>query len=281
MTASKLGMTRKEQKKRVFRDDHYANRLRPVCSWINLFPFCLSPGSLIVYAIASYTVVVFFIEASILMTLQMVQPVLTMIISVATRTEPFPSLRRVHGWAKLLAIASTVGGSILIVVETSSSHKDQTTNQANDTCSDTGLTKHSKSEMALAYFGLLSNITSFCIYVVLQKKLIFQNPKYLRWKQRPVTLTAWQLLLGYPVQLAFFPMAGMMETSCGDGIGPFTLRGRAIWALEYQIVMVAVIGVLVMSWCNSRLQPSLMTVWIPVTVSEPCVSVVKFSFPEV
>ena len=195
----------------------------------------------------------------------MAQPVVAMTISVLTKTEPAPNLRKILGWAKLFAIAMTVTGSVLVVLESSPKESEV---HVNGTCTASEAKESSSSGIALGYILLGWNLTAFCLFIVLQKRLLYQNPKYLRWKQRPVTFVAWCTLLGYPLQLVTLPVARFMASDkCGVHIGMFTMAGKAILVVEYQIFLNASLCVLLIAWAAIRLAPSVITVFIPTQVS--------------
>ena len=214
------------------------------------------------------TVVVasYYVEASIISIFQMAMPVLAWFISVLARTEPPPDLRTWQGWAKVVAIVITVTGSVAIVIESPSASNIDHTNRT-ISCVYGQQKATSSSEKSAGYILLVFNISSFCFYVVLQKRLLYFKKEYARWKEHPVSMMAWATALAYPVQSLTLPLAKLMASEeCDLDIDMWTMAGRSWWALEYSVIFNSTINILLIAWAVTRLPPSLVTIWVPAEV---------------
>jgi len=132
--------------------------------------------------------------------LQPVVPVWTAILAILTCVERVPSPLHLHTWAKVVGILLATGGAIeltLTGVDANSNSNSTDCNTTNTSGSNPGSPCGSPalSLQVLGYIAFFGNTLCFSVYVLLQKRFVFKSPDC-KWKQYPVTVTAYSYFFG-------------------------------------------------------------------------------------
>ena len=163
----------------------------------------------------------------------------TTLLAIVTRVEPFPSLTKCRGWAKVLGILLAVCGAVTMVL---------------DKVKDESSTKSEKStgSQFLGTILALGNTFMTAIYLLLQKRFIFQQPNGI-WKSRPVGVTTWAYCFG-TIFLGFSSLYNLTKPKT------FTeFPSTQVYPLLYAIFITSALCYLLVTWCNMQISSSLVT----------------------
>ena len=175
-------------------------------------------------------------------------PVWTALLAIIVRIEPFPDFRTLRGWAKSLGILLAAVGAIVMTVE-------KKTGQASDHSGSSS----SGSVNFVGYIFLLGNTLSMAVYILLQKKFIFDKEDSC-WKTKPVTVTAWSYLFG----AMFMALASLYYVNKPEKFTYFPQE--EVYPILYAIFIASGLCYLLISWCNMQISASLVTATWPLQV---------------
>ena len=192
-----------------------------------------------------YLLGVYYTTADIASMFQPLIPVWTTIIAIVTRTEKFPHLRKPKGWAKIMGIIlASAGAMTMIMVK----HKV-----------DTGSNSKESGELFLGYIFLLGNTICMGVYIVIQKKYIFNKPDSV-WRTLPVSVTAWAYFFGF-IAMA---LASLYYVKTPERYTQ--IPARAIYSIIYAIFITSALCYLLITWCNMQISSTVVTATWPLQV---------------
>lgn len=195
-----------------------------------------------------YLLGIYYTNANIASIFQPAIPVWTALLAIIVRIEPFPDFRTLHGWAKSLGILLAAVGAIVMTVE-------KKTGQASDHSGSSS----SGSVNFVGYIFLLGNTLSMAVYILLQKKFIFDKEDSC-WKTKPVTVTAWSYLFG----AMFMALASLYYVNKPEKFTYFPQE--EVYPILYAIFIASGLCYLLISWCNMQISASLVTATWPLQV---------------
>ena len=105
----------------------------------------------------------------------------------------------------------------------------------------------------------LGNTVSFAIYVLIQKKFIFDKEESC-WRTKPVTVTAWSNLFS----TIFMGLASLYYVNNPEKFTYFPKE--EMYPIFYAIFIVSGLCYLLISWCNMQISASLVTAACPLQV---------------
>ncbi|KAK3734154.1 hypothetical protein QZH41_017124 [Actinostola sp. cb2023] len=191
-----------------------------------------------------YILGIYYTNANIASIFQPSIPVWTAVLGIATGIEPFPPLNKAHGWAKIIGILLAAAGAVTMVL-------DKVT-------SDNGKLK---AGYGFGYLFLVLNTLSMAIYILLQKKLIFNKPDS-QWKNRPVAVTAWSYLFG-----TLFMALSSLYYVIINKLDKFTYFPKEeIYPIIYSIFIASSLCYLLITWCNMQISATIVTATWPLQV---------------
>ena len=190
-----------------------------------------------------YLLGVYYTNANITVIFQPAIPVWTVLLAIIVGLEPFPDFRTLRGWAKCLGILLAAAGAIVMTVQ----KKDQ------GGSSDSGRIPFG------GYIFPLGNTVSFAIYVLIQKKFIF-NKEESCWKTKPVTVTTWINLFA----AIFMALASLYYVNNPEKFTYFPKE--EIYPVLYAIFIGSGLCYLLISWCNMQISASLITATWPLSI---------------
>ena len=195
-----------------------------------------------------YLLGIYYTNANIASIFQPAIPVWTALLAIIVRIEPFPDFRTLRGWAKSLGILLAAVGAIVMTVE-------KKTGQASDHSGSSS----SGSVNFVGYIFLLGNTLSMAVYILLQKKFIFDKEDSC-WKTKPVTVTAWSYLFG----AMFMALASLYYVNKPEKFTYFPQE--EVYPILYAIFIASGLCYLLISWCNMQISASLVTATWPLQV---------------
>ncbi|KXJ22509.1 WAT1-related protein At3g45870 [Exaiptasia diaphana] len=191
-----------------------------------------------------YILGIYYTSANIASIFQPSIPVWTAILAVITRMEPLPPINKAHGWAKILGILLATTGAVTMVLDKVKSEKGEM-----------------KSSYGLGYLFLIINTLCTAIYMLLQKKLIF-NKVDSPWKQKPITLTAWSYLFG-----TIFMALSSLYYVFTNQFEKFTyFPQEEIYPIIYAIFVASSLCYMLITWCNMQISATVVTATWPLQV---------------
>ena len=191
-----------------------------------------------------YLLGIYYTNANVASIFQPAIPVWTAFLAILARIEPFPDFQTLRGWAKLVGIFLAAMGAVVMTAEKRAfgPNDDQSTNGR-----------------FLGYIFLIGNTLSMAIYVLLQKRFIF-NKDDSPWKTKPVTVTAWSYLFG----TVFMALASLYYVNQPEKFTYFPKE--EIYPIIYAIFIASGMCYLLISWCNMQISASLVTATWPLQV---------------
>uniref|UniRef100_A0A7M5V6G7 EamA domain-containing protein n=1 Tax=Clytia hemisphaerica TaxID=252671 RepID=A0A7M5V6G7_9CNID len=185
-------------------------------------------------------------------TASMFQPltaVLCTIVAILMKVEKVPKLSERTGLAKVVGICLATLGALIMTYSKNSKHSD--------------VSKDEKSKIGEPnLFGilcLLGNITTSSVWVVMQKKYIFNNPES-RWRQFPINVTAWSYFFG----ALWMALASTYYINDHD---KFHIRSKnVLYCLIYAIFVTSALCYGLITWCNMQVNASFVTASWPLQV---------------
>lgn len=191
-----------------------------------------------------YILGIYYTNANIASIFQPSIPVWTAILAIITRIEPFPALNKLHGWAKILGILLATLGAVTMVLEKIIFDKSEL-----------------KSGYGLGYLFLIINTLCSAIYVLLQKKLIFNKPDS-PWRQKPIAVTAWIYLFG----TIFMALSSLYYVITGQ-LDKFTYFPKEeIYPIIYAVFIASSLCYMLITWCNMQISATVVTATYPLQV---------------
>ena len=171
-------------------------------------------------------------------------PVVVVIVAVILRTEPCPRINTKGGFAKVFGVVLAVSGAIIMTYGKQN---------AGDAPKSVGTPK------PIGYIFLLINVSAAAVWVVLQKKYIF-NKVNMRWREYPINVTAWTYFYG----ALFMGLASFYYTGQPD---KFKIpKPEVYYCLIYSIFVTSALGYMLITWCNMLVNSSFVTASWPLQV---------------
>ena len=195
-----------------------------------------------------YLLGIYYTNANIASIFQPAIPVWTALLAIIARIEPFPDFRTIRGWAKCLGILLAAVGAIVMTTQKKSSR-----------AADGDGSSEAEDLQFIGYICLLGNTISMAIYVLLQKKFIF-NKEESSWKTKPVAITAWSYMFG----TMFMALASLYYVNKPEKFTYFPKE--EIYPILYAIFIASGLCYLLISWCNMQISASLVTATWPLQV---------------
>ena len=207
-----------------------------------------------------YIMGVYYAGADISSIFQPAIPVWTALLAIITRVEKPPSLKRLHGWAKIFGITFAVGGAVTMLTTKLTDTKTSSSSTLNKS-------HHSGFKTILGIIFLFANTICMAIYILIQKHYIFNRPT-LRWSQYPVSVTAWCYFFGtLCMAIASFYYVGKCPHvgACKDD--PWHIPKEEAIPLVYAIFIASALCYMLITWGNMHVSPSVVTAFWPLQVS--------------
>ena len=195
-----------------------------------------------------YLLGIYYTNANIASIFQPAIPVWTALIAIIVRMEPYPDFSTLRGWGKCLGILLAVAGAIVMTIEKKSGQ-----------VADHEGSSSSINIQFVGYIFLLGNTLSMSVYILFQKKFIFDKQDSC-WKTKPVNVTAWSYLFG----AMFMALASLYYVNKPEKFTYFPKE--EIYPVLYAIFITSVLCYLLISWCNMHLSASLVTATWPLQV---------------
>ena len=192
-----------------------------------------------------YILGVYFTNANIASIFQPAIPVWTALLAIIVRIEPFPDFRTLRGWAKCLGICLAAAGAVVMALQKNS-----------------GKAANNSDSSDIQFWGYsfpLGNTVSFAIYILIQKKFIFDKEESC-WSTKPVTVTAWSNLFS----TIFMGLASLYYVNSPEKFACFPKE--EIYPILYAIFIASGLCYLLISWGNMQISASLVTAACPLQV---------------
>ena len=122
---------------------------------------------------------------------------------------------------------------------------------------------------------LIGNTAGTSLYIVLQKKYIFLK-RDSRWRDYPVTVTAWAYMFGAVFMAISTPGVNLFSECHGDN--PWNFPGSAIYALIYAVVIASTINYLLIAWANMIVPSTLVVSFWPLQVMNALFLIVEVCY---
>ena len=195
-----------------------------------------------------YILGIYYSNANIASIFQPAIPVWTALLAIIVRIEPFPDFRTLRGWAKCLGILLAAAGAVVMATQKNSGK-----------AADHGGSSDSDNIQFWGYIFLLGNTLSMAIYVLVQKKFIFDKEESC-WRTKPVTVTAWSYMFG----AIFMALASLYYVNKPEKFTYFPKE--EVYPILYAIFIASGLCYLLISWCNMQISASLVTATWPLQV---------------
>ena len=211
--------------------------------WRDCFVFFLLGLTGIFLGQIFYLIGVTFVGANTASIFQQMIPIWTTIIAIITCTEKMPSIRKLSTWIKLVGILLSVIGAIEMSVL-----------QPN--------TQGPNSKYPwLGYLLLLLNTLSTSLYIVLQKKCIFEQTTNV-WRHHPVWVLAWSYVFG-SICISISSLYYVNTPSA------FYVSQEEWVALVYAVIIASSLCYILLTWANAQTSATIVTAFWPFQVL-PC-----------
>lgn len=192
--------------------------------------------------------------------IQPIIPVWTAILALVTCTERLPSLLHTHAYLKLLGVLTAAGGAIELVLTTGHTPHGLDTNStipihANSTSA------HSNVGLQLVgYVSLFANTMCVAIYVLIQKRFIFNSPTN-EWRKHPIYVTAYSYLFG----ALFMTLASTYYFVTGRAHA-YAITGTSVYTVIYAVFITSGTCSILLMWTTMHLSPTIVTAFWPLQV---------------
>ena len=130
-----------------------------------------------------YLLGIYYTNANIASIFQPAIPVWTALLAIIVRIEPYPDFRTLRGWGKCFGILLAAAGGY------SHDCREEIWSRSRP-----WWVELSENIQFVGYIFLLGNTLSMSVYILLQKKFIFDKEDSC-WKTKPVNVTAWSYYL--------------------------------------------------------------------------------------
>ena len=191
-----------------------------------------------------FLVGVSFVGANISSVFQQLIPIWTTILSIMTCAEEVPRINRLSTWFKLLGILCAIIGAVEITLFNTT--PNDTTNSSNSW---------------LGYIFLLLNTVGASIYIVCQKKFIYDKPGN-HWRNHPIWVVTWSYLTA-SICISLSSLYYVTTPSA------FSISAKEWLALVYAVIITSNLCYILLSWANSRINSSIVAAFWPFQVV-PC-----------
>ena len=179
---------------------------------------------------------------------QAIIPVLVVITAVLFKTERFPRINSKLGSAKIFGILLATGGALLMAY-----------GKQNAKGGDGGEDKKLTKPTWYGYVFLVVNISCTSVWVVMQKKYIF-NKVNSRFREYPINTTAWTYLSGAVCM-------GFASFYYADRPDEFVVSdANVLYCLIYAIFITSALCYMLITWCNMQVNSSFVTACWPLQV---------------
>jgi len=176
-------------------------------------------------------------------TASMFQPLVPVVVTIAAillRTEPLPRLKTKIGSAKIFGILLATGGALIMAYGKQTGSKS----------SDDG--KNLTKPKPYGYLFLVINISASALWVVMQKKFIF-NKANSRWRDYPINITAWTYFFG-AISM------GLASLYYADKPEKFVIHKiEVVYCLIYAVFITSALCYMLITWCNMQVNSSFVT----------------------
>lgn len=179
---------------------------------------------------------------------QAIIPVLVVVFAIIFRTERFPRINSKLGFAKIFGILFATGGALLMAYGKQNAKES-------DASTDKNLTKPTW----YGYVFLLVNISCTSVWVVMQKKYIF-NKVTSRFRDYPINTTAWTYLSGAVCM-------GFASLYYAERPDEFVVKdSNVLYCLIYAVFITSALCYMLITWCNMQVNSSFVTACWPLQV---------------
>ena len=186
----------------------------------------------------TYLIGVYLVGGNIASIFNQMIPIWTTVLAVATCTEKFPSFKRIPAWLKSLGILfAVVGASEMSLFQ--SNTQDSSLSQS----------------PWLGYISLLLSSFSFSVYMVVQKRFIFNKPNNI-WHTHPIWVLAWSYLPG-SICIVLTSLYYVSTPSV------FQIAQNVWLVLVYAVLITSSFCYIIVAWANSQTTPSIVTAFWP------------------
>ena len=192
-----------------------------------------------------YILGVTYTGANISSIFQQLIPIWTTFLTIVTCTEKLPSIKTVPTWLKILGLLFAIGGAVEISLFHSTS---QNTNSP-------------QPQSWLGYLFLILNTLLLSVFIVGQKKYIFDQPDN-AWRGHPIWVITWSYLAG-AVCICVSSLYYVNTPSV------FYISLDAWAALIYAIIITSCLSYILIGWANSKTNASIVAAFWPFQVV-PC-----------
>jgi len=183
-------------------------------------------------------------------TASMFQPLVPVVVTIAAillRTEPLPRLKTKIGSAKIFGILLATGGALIMAYGKQTGSKS----------SDDG--KNLTKPKPYGYLFLVINISASALWVVMQKKFIF-NKANSRWRDYPINITAWTYFFG-AISM------GLASLYYADKPEKFVIHKiEVVYCLIYAVFITSALCYMLITWCHMQVNSSFVTASWPLQV---------------
>jgi len=194
-----------------------------------------------------YILGIYFTSADVASMFQPIAPVWTCVLVVIFRIEPMPNIKTLRGVAKVIGVLCAVAGAIITTIGKQSKHE---TKAENDNSSGTE---------TLGYIALICNTLCLSVYVILQKKYVFNVPTS-RFRHLPIGLTAWSYLFGF-ITMA---IASLYYVNKPEKFRSIT--SATVYPLIYAVFITSALCYMLITWSNMLVSSSVVTAFWPLQV---------------
>ena len=185
-----------------------------------------------------------YIGANVSIISQQLTPICTIILAIITCTEKFPSFKTVPTWLKLFGVMFAIVGAIEMTLFHSSSQSTFNSNYS-----------------WIGYIAVLFNDLVMSIYIVCQKRFIFNKPENM-WRNNPIWVTTWSYLTA-AVCICVSSLYYVNTPSV------FYISQEEWLAIVYAIIVTSCLCYILLAWANSKTNASIVAAFWPFQVV-PC-----------
>ena len=185
-----------------------------------------------------------FVGANVASIFQQLIPISTTFLTIITCTEKLPSIRTVPTWLKLVGLLFAVCGAVEMSLFHPSSQDSNTNNSS-----------------WFGYIFLLLNTSPTAVYLVCQKKFLFNQPDNM-WRNNPIWVTTWSYLIG-AICICLSSLFYVNTPSA------FYISQEEWLAIVYAIIITSCLSYVLIGWANSKTNASIVAAFWPFQVV-PC-----------
>ena len=191
-----------------------------------------------------YLLGVTLIGANFASIFQQLVPIWTTFLTVLACIEPFPSVKRLSTWLRLLGLLFAIAGAVEMSLFHSASQYS-----ANSQYS------------WLGFVFFISESLFKSVYLISQKRFIFEQPENF-WRSHPIWVITWSYLSGSML----ISLSSIWYISTPS---VFLIPTEEWAALAYSILITSCLGYFLLTWTSARTSASVVTAFWPFQVI-PC-----------